>query len=95
MLNMPLPPDLRDFVKSQLDLGTYKSEDEVLVNALYLLRDRTLNRDERLAQVRAAIKLGLDELDRGEGQPWDKEKAWGEVLQRASWRRTHSEATHG
>jgi len=87
---MPLPPDLRDFVKSQLDEGTYKSEDEILVNALYLLRDRTLNRDERLAQVRAAIKSGLDELDRGEGQPWDKEEAWAEIQRRLSQRKATS-----
>jgi putative addiction module CopG family antidote len=87
---MPLPPDLKDFVKRQLDEGAYGSEDEVVVNALYLLRDRTLSRDERLAQLRAAVKLGLDELDRGEGQPWDKEEVWSEVQRRLNERQAKS-----
>jgi len=40
MLSLPLPPDLRDFVKSQLDDGTFQSEDEVVLSALYLLCGR-------------------------------------------------------
>ena len=90
MLSMPLPPDLRQFIKSQLEDGTFESEDEVVVNALYLLRDRTLSRDERLAQLRAAVKVGLDELDRGEGQPWDKEEVWSEVQRRLNERQAKS-----
>jgi antitoxin ParD1/3/4 len=82
MLSVTLPPDLREFVDSQINDGTFGSENEVLVNALYLLRERTLSRDQRLAQLRAAVKIGLDELDRGEGQPWAKEEIWSEVGRR-------------
>jgi antitoxin ParD1/3/4 len=90
MLSLTLPPDLREFVDSQINDGTFGSENEVLVNALYLLRERTLSRDQRLAQLRAAVKIGLEELDRGEGQPWDKEEVWSEVQRRLDERKAKS-----
>jgi len=87
LLRLTLPPDLREFVDSQLNDGTFGSEDEVLVNALYLLRERTLSRDQRLAQLRAAVKVGVEELDRGKGKSWDKEEVWSEVQRRLSNRK--------
>jgi putative addiction module CopG family antidote len=90
MLSLTLPPDLREFVDSQINDGTFGSENEVLVNALYLLRERTLSRDQRLAQLRTAVKIGLEELDRGEGQPWDKEEVWSEVQRRLDERKAKS-----
>jgi len=89
MPGLLLPPELREFVRTQLDEGTFESEDEVVLNALYLLRERTLSRDERLSQLRAAVRLGLDEVERGEGQPWDKEEVWSEVQRRLNERQAN------
>lgn len=90
MVSLMLPPELREFVNSQINDGTFGSEDEVLVNALYLLRERTLSRDQRLAELRAAVKIGLEELDRGEGKPWNKEEVWAEVQRRLGERKAKS-----
>jgi len=90
MVHPPLPPDLRAFVRSQIEDGAFGSENEIVLNALYLLRECTLSRDERLSQLRADVRAGLDELDRGEGQPWDKEEVWSEVQRRLDERTAKS-----
>ncbi len=53
-----LPPDVEELVKRRLDSGDYKSEDEVLRDALEALRLE----DE---EVRA-IEEALDDVDNGD-----------------------------
>ena len=49
---------------------------------------RSPNPDKRFAELRAAVQDGLDQLDRGEGKPWDKEEVWSEVQRRLNVRQT-------
>jgi antitoxin ParD1/3/4 len=51
-----------DLVERLVASGQYEDAEEVIGQALRLLEEH-----ERLQQLRAKIKIGLDELDRGEG----------------------------
>jgi antitoxin ParD1/3/4 len=62
-----LPPDLLQFVEREIASGRYGSEDDVICEALRLLRER----DERLEALRADIRPALEQLERGEGKPLD------------------------
>jgi predicted transcriptional regulator len=53
----PFPPVLDQLVREELATGVYRSEDEVLVEAMQALRDR----DEAIAGIRE----GLADLDAG------------------------------
>lgn len=55
------PPMLGRLVREELATGAYKSEDDVLVEALQALRDR----DETIAGIRE----GLVDLDAGRVRP--------------------------
>ena len=58
-----IPSDLEQFVQQQLASGEYRSQDEVVVAGLQVLRE--LKR--RQAEFRQEVKSGVDQLDRGEG----------------------------
>ena len=53
----PFPPMLGQLVREELATGAYRSEDDVLVEAMQALRDR----DEAIAGIRE----GLSDLDAG------------------------------
>lgn len=58
-----LPPELESFVGRAVNSGKYRTRDEVIQAALRLLEERERHRDALVADLR----VGLDELDRGEG----------------------------
>jgi antitoxin ParD1/3/4 len=66
-----LPPDLMAFVQDKVAMGTYETENEVIREALRLLRERDQIREMRLANLRKEIQVGLDESARGEVAPLD------------------------
>ena len=61
-ISSPLPPDLQQLLQHEVACGNYLSEDEVFVDALRLLR-------EERADVNAAIKEALAEMDGGKAVP--------------------------
>jgi putative addiction module CopG family antidote len=60
-MTVEIPPDLQQFVHQVIDAGGYKSEAEVVGQALRLLQQR------QLEELRREIQPALDRLDRGEG----------------------------
>jgi predicted transcriptional regulator len=56
-MSYPFPPMLDQLVREELATGAYRSEDDVLVEAMQALRDR----DEAVAGIRE----GLSDLDAG------------------------------
>jgi len=58
----PFPPDLQQFVSEELASGHYRSEGELLVEAVRFYRDSTVRRRE----LRDEINARLRQLDRGE-----------------------------
>ena len=78
-----LPPDLTRFVEERVEAGDYASAEDVLREGVKLLK---FEREAKLERLRAAIQIGLDELDRGEGVDvaWDDLDSWLEGLDRAA-----------
>ncbi len=70
-----LPPDVQQFVRQAVANGEYATEDEVLTQAVRVLREVS----QRHEALRADIQVAIDELDRGEGEPWDLEDIKAEV----------------
>lgn len=60
-MSVPLPPDLQRFVEGQISSGGYSSEDELLTAAVVALRE------QKLAELKARIQVGIEQADRGEG----------------------------
>ena len=58
-----IPSDLEPFVQQQVATGEYASADEVVVAGLQVLREVK----RRQAEFREQVRLGVDQLDRGEG----------------------------
>ncbi len=66
-MSYPFPADVSELVQTQMALGGYTSEDDVLRDALLALAQRL----EVLSDVRA----GLAELEAGSGRPLDEVNA--------------------
>jgi antitoxin ParD1/3/4 len=64
-----IPPDLQQFVHQVIDNGSFKSETEVVGQALRLLQQR----QQKIEELRREIQPALDQLDRGEGIELDEE----------------------
>lgn len=62
MIAGPLPPDVEDFVQESIAAGKYRSADELVIDAIRLLREH----DQDLELLRRKIDLGLQQVERGE-----------------------------
>jgi antitoxin ParD1/3/4 len=60
MITAEIPVEFESFIEYQLITGRYRSAQEVISDALRLLRD------QKLEGMRREIQVGIDELDRGE-----------------------------
>lgn len=76
--NVSLPPELEDFVSSQVDSGRFASVGDAVREGLRLLQTREQLRDTELQDLRNRIAQGLASLDRGEGL--DGEEVFEEAL---------------
>ncbi|MEX2140626.1 MAG: type II toxin-antitoxin system ParD family antitoxin [Pirellulales bacterium] len=74
MSPVALPPDLIAFVQDKVSSGSYETENEVIREALRLLRERDQVREMRLAALRSEIQVGLDESARGQVAPLDMDE---------------------
>jgi antitoxin ParD1/3/4 len=74
LANVALPPDLMAFVQDKVETGMYETENEVVREALRLLRERDQLREIRLANLRGEIQIGLDESARGDVAPLDMDE---------------------
>ncbi|MEH2436257.1 MAG: type II toxin-antitoxin system ParD family antitoxin [Nostoc sp.] len=76
-MNISLTPELEQLVKDKVSSGKYNSVSEVMGEALRLLEERDRFRDQRLAELKAKIQVGIEELERGEGI--DGEEVFAEI----------------
>ena len=67
--------ELENFVLDQVRGGQFKSPDDVLRSAVSLMRQSL--ESKKLEDLRAAIKVGLDQVDRGETSVWNRERNLG------------------
>jgi len=77
-MNVPLTPELEQFVQAKVKTGRYLSASEVVREALRLLDDRDRLREIRINTLRKEIAIGIEQSDRGE--VFDGEKVIQELL---------------
>ena|SRR5947209_17171347 len=70
-MEVSLTPELESIVSEKLASGEYKSAHEVLGEALRLLKERDEQRRQELDVLRSEIRVGLEQLDRGEATVYD------------------------
>ncbi|MGE5608384.1 MAG: type II toxin-antitoxin system ParD family antitoxin [Bacillota bacterium] len=68
-MTISLSPELQRFVEEQVRSGRFVTADAAVAEAVRQMKER----EEKLASLRREIQIGLDELDRGQGEPWDVE----------------------
>ena len=64
-MNVSLTPELETLVHEKVQSGLYTSASEVVREALRLLNDRDSIQQQRLAELKREIAVGLDQLNRG------------------------------
>ena len=76
-MNVSLTPELEQLVKDKVSSGRYHSVSEVMGEALRLLEERDRLQEKRIAELKAKIQVGIEELERGEGI--DGEEVFAEI----------------
>ena len=84
-MHVSLPPELEQFVAEKVKAGQYASPDQVVEESLRLLRDLPVWTDDDL---RKELEIGLEQLDRGEGKPWNVDEIKAEVISRHAARQS-------
>ena len=64
-LNVSLTAEFADFIDDAVASGDYVSASEVVREALRVLRDDKESEEVKLAMLRAAIGVGLDQAENG------------------------------
>lgn len=85
-MNVSLTPELQHFVESRVATGRYQTASEVVREGLRLLEERERARDTALEELRAKIKRGIEQADRGEFI--DGESVFEEIRQLSACRRS-------
>ncbi|NJK76322.1 MAG: type II toxin-antitoxin system ParD family antitoxin [Oscillatoriales cyanobacterium RU_3_3] len=76
-MNISLTSELEKLIQEQVKKGRYSSASEMVGEALRLLWERDRIREKRLAQLKEKIRVGIEELNRGEGI--DGEEVFDEI----------------
>lgn len=66
-MSVTLPPDIQEFVRQAIANGDFANEDDVLIAGVRALRELKSRHDSLRHDIQAAI----DEMDAGQGEPWD------------------------
>lgn len=70
-MEITLPKALDEFVKEQVASGLYGSPEEVHREGIRLLKARKESETLKLERLRLELSAGIDQLDCGEGVPFD------------------------
>ncbi len=70
-MNVSLTKELEELVAGKVKTGLYQTASEVIREGLRLLDERDRLYQARLTELRRDVKLGADQLERGEAVPFD------------------------
>ena len=87
-MNVSLTEELEELVQKKVESGRYTSASEVIRAGLRLLEQEDELRATRLEAVRAQVREGIDQAERGELV--DGELAVGRVKKRAEGKRRNA-----
>jgi putative addiction module CopG family antidote len=73
-MEITLSPELLRFVEDKVKAGQFASASDVISGALDLLRQEESLTARDLAELREDVRVGLEQLDAGQGAEWDAEE---------------------
>lgn len=73
-MNVHLDADTERFVQEKIQAGQYHSPAELIRYAIELLQIQERLDDTDISDLRSQLRVGLEQLDRGEGEDWDVEQ---------------------
>ena len=85
-MNVSLTPELERFVQSRVASGRYQTASEVVREGLRLLEEREQSRETVIQELRAKIRRGIEQADRGE--LLDGDAVFDEIRQLSARRRS-------
>lgn len=77
-MTVEIPPELEQYVQQELAKGEYRSEDELILDAVRVLRELKTRHEKLRQDVQAAVA----QSDRGESEPLDIEAIKAEGRER-------------
>ena len=87
-LNVSLTPELEQFIASRVASGRYQTASEVVREGLRLLEEREQARETALQELRAKLRRGIEQPDRGE--LFDGEAVFAEIRALSARRRAEA-----
>jgi antitoxin ParD1/3/4 len=87
-MNITLSPEMQRFLDEKLKTGQFTSASDVIDSALAILRDSETLNEEGLNELRRDIRVGIDQLDNGEGRPWNADEMKALMRERAGLKGT-------
>jgi len=69
-MHINLSTEMEQYLQSKVGTGFYSNASEVVRDAIRRMREE----DEKLAALRAAVQVGDDQLERGEGAPYTPDR---------------------
>ena len=79
-MNVSLTPELENLVNEKVESGRYHSANEVIHQALRLLKDHELLREVRLEELGRDVRAGFDQIERGEFVSYPSGKALADSI---------------
>ncbi|MGD9662035.1 MAG: type II toxin-antitoxin system ParD family antitoxin [Porticoccaceae bacterium] len=75
-MHISLTPELESRIKAKVETGLYNNASEVIREALrFMETHEDWIHEVKLARLREQLKIGVDQLDRGEGIPVESKSA--------------------
>ena len=85
-MNVSLSRQLQGFIEKKVRTGRYQTASEVVREGLRLIEDRDTQRALQLRRLREDIKVGLDQVDKGQVAPLDVKRIKAEGRKRLAAR---------
>ena len=73
-MHVTLTPEMQRFVTDKVKSGQFATAEDVVNGALVAMKAQEAQTPEDLDELRRLVAVGIAELDRGEGAPWDVEE---------------------
>ena len=88
-MNVALTPEMQRFVDDKVRSGQFRSPSDVIDVALSVLKESEALTPEALEELRADVRVGLEQLDRGEAGDWDADDVKARLRQHVREQGSH------
>lgn len=83
-MQVSLTPEMQRFVADKIESGQYRTPEEVVNGALAALKAQETHSPDDVEELRRLVTVGIAQLDRGDGAPWDSEALKSRVRDRVA-----------